>query len=135
MNEDRSGDLTPWEFSTLSIIGWAINVTVTVSSFIFLRSFSKLREKTNSLYMILILIVANLLFPLTTMIIEPFTETDYKVFLPLGVGFYRFSLCWSAALALFSYLILVKGKTLDIEYFMRRALITCLLFSLLCPIL
>jgi len=135
MNEDRSGDLTSWQHSTLLIIGWAINITVTISSFIFLGRFYRLREKTNTLLMIVVLVIANLLFPLTTMIIEPFTKTDYNVFLPFGVGFYRFSLCWSAALALFSYLILVKGRTLNVKYFMRRALITCLLFSLLCPLM
>jgi len=110
---------------------WISNIIIIAASFIFLSKFTALKQKNYGLYMILILAIADLTFPLTN-IIQLFVHnpTIENILNSLGLTIYQFSLYWSMVIAFFVYLV-VKGESLfNPKIFISRALVLCTLFSL-----
>jgi len=121
----------------LRIEGWATDAITITASIIFLWSFSKIREKTHSQYLILILCLVDLLFPIAHMarLILPSTDTLDNYFFYISVGIYRFSLYWSTAIAISSYIIIIGRTSYDTKKFTISAFIICLILTSYCPLM
>lgn len=123
-----------WQLTILRTTHLITDLLIALNSIVLLTKFAKLPEKIFGLYMMAFLLIIDLTFPLMTMLTAIFTVQD-KVYLIFGVSIYRFSLYWSTAIAIFTYLILVKGKTVVKKAFTNRALMCCSVLSLLCPLM
>jgi len=117
--------------------GWATDIVTTTASLIFLWSFFKVHEKTHSQYMILILCLIDLLFPLVHMARLIFSKPDSNTdaFFYTSVCIYRFSLYWSAAIAICSYIIIIGRKTFSTKKFTIISFFICLVLTTYCPLM
>ena len=119
----------------IQCVGWIADFLIIVCTIKFIMTFRKLDEKTYGQYMIFILCIANLVYPLTN--IAKFIVTEYGFsddnFYPITVSSFRFSLFWSAAIASYSYLVLVKKHIVDTPKYMRQAFFLCCCATLICP--
>ncbi len=104
---------------------WISNVIIVLASIVFLLKFSKIKSKNYGLYMILILNLADLSFPLVS-ILTHFTANTPGVanFLAAcGDLMYRFSLLWSTAIAYFLFLVVRNQKVFDPKKFLTRSFV------------
>ena len=121
----------------LRIEGWATDIATTTASVIFLWSFYKIPEKTHSQYLILILCLVDLLFPFVHMarLILPSTDTLDTYFFYISVCIYRFTLYWSTAIAISSYIIIIWRTSYNTKKFTIIAFIICLILTPYCSLL
>jgi len=119
----------------IQIVGWTADLLIIFCTIPYIRKFRKLEEKTHGQYMIFILCISNLVYPITNIVRFIFLQYGFSDdnFYPITVSSFRFSLFWSAAIAFFSYLILVKKSIVDAQKYIGRALTFCLLATLICP--
>lgn len=117
--------------------GMVINVFIILTSLIIFYKFFKTREKTYGLYMLLILAISDFLFPITDILtIIPITDQQSATFLkPLASSLFEFSLCWSAAISLFTYKILNYRDPFDHKQYTIRAFFACVAYTILFIIL
>lgn len=116
--------------------GWVTDLITAVCALKFLYSFRNLKERTPGLYMVLILSISDLAYPITNMFRLTFQNgLNGDFFYPLAVYIYRFSLYWSTIIAVFTYFVIAKKKTFDPDRFIIRGAILCLCASLLCPLM
>jgi len=120
-----------FEEDIYEIEAWVSNIIIIIASFIFLSKFIALKGKNYGLYMILILNVSDLTFPLTN-IIQLFVDnpTVETILSSMGPAIYRFSLYWSTAIALFVYLVVQGERLFNPKIFVIWAMVVCTLFSL-----
>ena len=129
--------LADWEETLFQITFWLINALITITSFLFVFSFCRLKEKSIGLYMILILTLSDFSFPLMNMItvmIEINKEWDHILYI-VAVVLFCFSLYWSTVIAVFSYKILAVKKIFDSSGFLRKSLLYCAILCMFCPCL
>jgi len=126
---------TSFQQNLTEISHWVISTVTIIASMIFLKSFQKTKKKTPSLYMIMILSIADLFFPITNVAVLLFmrSEETATLFFVIESFLYRFSLYWSTALAILTYLILSKGISFKAGTFMKRAFIVSFGLAFICP--
>ena len=127
-----------WEVIAFKAITWIINTLIVGSTLIFLFHFIRLRTKSTGMYMILVLTLSDLSFPLMNMItnfVVGTGEINENALYITAVGMYRFSLYWSTAIAVFSYLILAENMIFTGKKFLLYSLLICGILSLFCPCL
>ena len=119
-------------------MAWTMNgITLAIGS-LFLWSSSRTLIKSKALYLTMILNLIDLIFPLINVLTIIFFDHDSTfTFIITGIiyFFYQFSIYWTAALAIFSYLILGWKKSLNLRVFATRSLTYCSLLSLVFPIM
>ena len=108
------------------IQAWATNLLIIFFASIVLLRFTKLRDKTAGLYMILILTISDLLFPLMNILTIQFVNSFQSavIFGSISSFINRFSLYWSAAIAIYTYQILTS-RNFDENKFIKKSLIVC----------
>jgi len=114
------------------IQAWATNILIIIFSAIVLLKFTKLREKTGGLYMILVLTIADLSFPVMNALTIEFVNSNDSALLFAAISSFqnRFSLYWSAAIAIYTYQILVS-RDFDEKVFIKKSfIITCAIVSI-----
>jgi len=131
MSEDR----TSFQQTLTETSHWIISTITIVASIIFLRSFQKSRKKTSSLYMILILSIADLCFPIVNVAVLLFmrSQSTATLFFVLESFLYRFSLYWSTAFSILTFLILSKGVSFSTSTFMKSAFVLAFGLAFICP--
>ena len=106
---------------------------IAIASLAFIYSFSRVRQKNYGVYMILILAISNLLFPLMSacLLILP-TSQDKIVFAlaALSAGVFGFGLLWSTNIAIFVFWIFNYKKPFNPRLFLIHSFICCLAVSL-----
>ena len=130
--------LPSWDITIFKGTTWTINFLIIVSTAIFFVHFIRLRAKSIGMYMILVLTLSDLSFPLMNMITNFIVGTGeiYEKSLYItAVAMYRFSLYWSTALAIFSYLILGQMLTFNGKKFLLYSLLICAICAFFCPAL
>ncbi len=116
--------------------GWTTDLITATCAIKFLWSWRNLRERTPGLYMVLILSIFDLLYPITNMFRLTFQSSNSgKIFYPIAVYIYRFSLYWSTVISIFTYYVIAKKKTFDPDNFIKRGVLICLGAALLCPLM
>lgn len=129
--------LPAWEAEIFKWINWMINVTIAVASLIFFYRLIRLRERTTGHYMIFVLTLSDLAFPMMNMLTTTILQgkvTDSVLYI-IAVWVYRFSLYWSTAIAILTYLILAESKIINSRGFFIKSIIGCFVTSLFCPLL
>ncbi len=116
---------------------FGIDLTILFASLVFFYKFAKTRNKPPGLYMIFILCILDMTYPIlnsfaTLLVWDEMSATQFG---SLRTGLNRASLNWSMMIALHCYLILVKRKTFDSFRFMVFGGFFSLLASLICPIM
>ena len=124
-----------WEAQLFKILNWTINTMIVLASSIFYYRFFKLRERTTGHYMIFVLTISDLIFPamnmLTTTVLQGKVSDD--ILYLIAVAVYRFSLYWSTAIAIFSYMILAQTGIINSRSFFMKAFLSCLILTFFCP--
>ncbi len=119
----------------LQWIAWTTNGIITLASIVFFLNFTRTQNKTYASYMVLILNMSDMTFPLMSILTELFkSSTSFNEFnCAFGPATYRFSLYWSTAIAYFVFLVVKKKILFNPRRFILYALILCLfLASLFC---
>ena len=126
---------TSFQQNLTEISHWMISTVTIIASIIFLKRFKNTKKKTTSLYMIMILSIADLFFPITNIAVLLFmrSEGTATLFFVIESFLYRFSLYWSTALAILAYLILSKGISFRESTFMKRAFFLSFGLAFICP--
>jgi len=116
---------------------WITNIIIVIASAVFLSKFSRIQTKNYGLYMILILNIADLFFPLLSILTELFGHTPgIANFLALcGPTMYKFSLLWSTAIAYFLFLVVRNQKIFDPKKFIYVSFLWCFSISVLYSLL
>jgi len=129
--------VTPDQARLSETLGWGSDLITIVASFFFLFSFCRLKEKTVGHYMILILSISDLAIPVNHMIGLIFQEEEMypKVFFPLMTTVLHFSLYWAAAMAYFTYLVIVKKMAFNVRKFALNGFLVCLILCPYCALL
>jgi len=127
--------LPAWEAQLFQYLNWVINTLIVSASLIFYYKFLKLRERTTGHYMIFVLTLSDLIFPamnmLTTTILKGKVPDD--ILYIIAVAVYRFSLYWSTAIAIFSYMILAQSQIINSRSFFIKAFFSCFILTFFCP--
>lgn len=113
------------------LTAWTTDVITIIIVLLFLYKFNKLPVKTYSTYMVLILNISDCIFPVVD-IITQYLPQDDEVAMPLGAlktFCSHFSLAFSAAIAVYFYLVLHSNRILNPKRFTIYALVCCFLFS------
>jgi len=118
-------------------VGLGIDLIILIASMTFFYKFAKTRNKLPGLYMIFILCILDLSYPIlnsfaTLLVLDEASATQFGA---LRTGLNRASLYWSTMIALHCYLILVKRKTLNSFRFMILGGFCSILASLICPLM
>ena len=106
---------------------WVSNIIIVLASIVFLLKFSKIKTKNYGLYMILILNLADLSFPLVSILTHFFVNKPGVANFLAACGdlMYRFSLLWSTAIAYFLFLVVRNQKIFDPKKFLSRSFFFC----------
>lgn len=106
---------------------------IAIASIVFIFSFSRIRQKNYGVYMILILAISDLLFPIMSacLVILPNTQDQIVYALAsLTAGVYEFGLLWSTNIAIFVYVIYLYKKPFNPRLFLIHSFLCCLAVSL-----
>ena len=129
--------LEPWAATLFGLTFWLTNIFITIASFLFIRSFCQVREKSTGLYMILILTLSDFAFlvlNIVTILLEKNEQWDNILYYTTGIIF-CFSLYWAAAIAVFSYKILTATRSFNSGGFLKKALLAVGALTMYCPLL
>jgi len=131
-----SSPRTPLQQHIIEISHWIVISLSLIGTFVFFRSYRKRREKSTSMYMIFVLSIADLLFPIMNIIVLLFLRDEKSaiVALILEIFLYRISLSWSTCLAISTFLILCKELVFNAKKFMFRGFFASFAFGIICPI-
>jgi len=137
MEEDQNSQETFDRRAFVKHIYLIIDWIVILTSVTFFCKFAKTRNKLPGLYMIFILCILDVSYPVINFFatILVWDESSATQFGALRTGLNRASLYWSTTIAIHCYLILVKRKSLKSFQFMVIAGVCNLLASLLCPVI
>jgi len=115
----------------LETIAWITNGIITLASIVFFLNFTRAQNKTYASYMVLILNMSDMTFPLMSILTELFKSSiSFNEFnCAFGPSTYRFSLYWSTAIAYFVFLVVKKKILFNPRRFILYALIICLLLA------
>ena len=122
---------------TFKLIVWIISYTDILAFIIFLYTFLRKKDKNYGLLIIIILNFSYLLWSIVNVLAVKLALDDWNPSLVFGLyyGIANFSLCWSAAFAVFTYFVL-KSRTLFVfKRFMILSFLICLGVSSIYPIL
>ena len=111
----------------LRIIAWTANILTIIVSFIFLICFYRIKGKTAGLYLVLVLSLSDLTYPLLNALTMFFVngQTAAVVFSAVGVSIYHFSLFWSTVMAIFCYFVLDYRRSVNIKAFVTSSVLCC----------
>ena len=105
--------------------------------FLFLFKFFRIKEKTPGLYMMLVLCILDLNYPIfnffVTVIVSDKQQQPFYGYTRTGLN--RLCLWWSAAMAVYCYMILTLKKSVNPKRFMVFGGLGCILASLICPLM
>jgi len=115
-----------------------IDIITIISLLSFLRSFLSTKEKNYGLYMILILNISDLAYPITNLLTIFLSKNpqNLKIIGPMVVSIYSFFVVWSAAFAIYTYMLLKsihQGSFFNYKCFMFLAITISLFFAILFP--
>lgn len=116
-----------------TVIYLIVNSLIICAFFAFLYGFWKLKEKNHGLYSILILNISDF-STLVFSVLTPFfknDKTNSNLLEGLISATYRFSLFWTTAFALYSYLTLKYVRYFNSLKYLKLAFPLCLIISLL----
>ncbi len=124
-----------WQSLMLEISDLIIGSITMIAAITFFCSFMKLKERTHGQYMILVLCVVDLIYPIMNILTTIFvrSEDSAAVFGCLGIYIFRFSLYFSTAISIFAYFILQQKQSFDPYRFRRYSVIICVILALFCP--
>jgi len=117
----------------LKVIAWTANTLTIIVAFVFLINFSRIKEKTASLYLVLVLSLSDLTYPLLNTLTMQFVngQTAAVIFSAIGVSIYHFSLFWSTIMAIFCYCVLDYRRSVNIRAFVTSSVLACLTLATL----
>jgi len=129
--------VTPGQAKLSETLGWISDSITIIASLFFLITYAKLKRKTIGHYMVLVLSISDLAIPLNHMIGMSFQEEGIypKVFFPLMTTVLHFSLYWAAAMAVFTYLVVVKKLYFKVRRFVLNCFLVCLILCPYCALL
>jgi len=119
-------------------VGWITNIITTLAASKFTWDFLKLKEKTSSHYMILILTLSDFGYPLKTMLdyllIKDLQSAYWMSY--VGTFVFQWSLYWSTIIAIFTYTLLAgKSTSFCPRNFMKKSVWLCTLLAFACPLM
>jgi membrane-associated HD superfamily phosphohydrolase len=120
----------------LQIIIWTLDIVTILATIAFFCSFRKIEEKNDGLHMIFILTTVDLLSSLFNLL-EIFIlqgPSDVNFVASTETILFRFSLFWSAAIAIFVHLAYKQYWRYTVRAFLIWAFIICLALSAIYPI-
>jgi len=128
---------TPLQQHITEISHWIVISLSLIATIVFLRSYRKRRDKSTSMYMIFVLSLADILFPILNITVLLFLRDEQSAVTALifEVFLYRFSLNWSTCLAISTFLILCKELVFNAKKFMFYGLFISLAYGFICPIM
>jgi len=117
--------------------GWFANIITGFTVLLFLISFFRLKEKSSSQYMILILTISDFGYPLKSMLDYYFVKDLPTSYLSscFGSYIYRWSLYWSVAIGLFTYKLLTVSYAFNPKRFIIKSICWCTILSTAAPIM
>jgi len=117
--------------SVFETIAWTTNAIITLASLVFFLNFARAQNKTYASYMVLILNISDMTFPVMSILMALFNNsTSLNEFnSAFGPSTYRFSLYWSTAIAYFVFLVVKKKILFNPKRFIIYALVLCLILS------
>jgi len=125
-------DPTLLRFTTLSL-----DIITILAILIFFCKFFLIKEKTPGLYMMFILCILDLNYPLfnflATIIASDQQHEPFYGYIRTGLN--RLCLWWSAIMAVYCYAILTLKKSISPQKFMINGGIFCLIASSICPLM
>jgi len=129
--------ITPEQARLSETMGWISDSLTITAALVFLCSFIRHKQKTVGHYMILILSISDLIIPLNHMIGLNFQEEELypKVFFPIMITVLHFSLYWAAAMAYFTYLVMVKKVFFKVRTYVFYSLLVCIFLCPYCSLL
>lgn len=119
-------------------VGWATNFITTIAATKFIWGFLKLKDKTASHYMILILTLSDFGYPLKTMLDYLLIKDLDSAYMMSYVGTFVFQwkLYWSTVIAIFTYSLLTGRKSsFSPKSFIYKSLLICTILAFACPIM
>jgi len=111
---------------------YIIDFCIAVASLAFIYSFSRIRQKNYGVYMVLILAISDLLFPIMSafLVLLPNDQDEVvSAFASLTTGVYMFGLLWSTNIAIFVYVIYNYKKPFNPRLFLIHSFLCCLVVS------
>ena len=115
---------------------YIINALILIFSLFFIISFLKLRETNHGVYMILILSISDILFPLLNLYLKLFDgKGAINVVAPASAGIYQFGLLWSTSIAVFVFVIFKYKKPFNPKLFLVHSFLACAAVSSIVVIL
>ena len=119
------------------VFSWISTIITILAVLFFLWSFFRLKEKSYSQYMILILTIADFGYPLKITLDYYFVRDLPSAYIMsyFGTYVYRWSLYWSATIGIFTYKLLTQDHIFNPKRFIIKAVIWCSIFSASAPLL
>ncbi len=116
-------------------VALVINTVSIITFLVFLWSFLRIPDKNVGFYMILILTVSDLCFPIVKILTILFVGPTIPVSIlgPITIGIEAFKLYWTAAFSLFTFLVyrsFLQMKAFNFMAFLFIALFCCVLSTL-----
>lgn len=132
-SQDNHVEILPIQVSLV------IDVAIILIFSVFLFSFLRNRERNYGIVMILILTISDLGYPLMHIITMIWVRfgLNINVLGPIALTVNCFNLYWTAALALYTYLLfnsIIESKVFHYKRFIYSALFVCLIWSLAFPL-
>jgi len=117
-------------------IGWTSDILIILASSFILSSYLRIKKKSSTHIMIIILSIGDLFIPLTHMIGLSFKDlpTYDNILFPIIIGILHFSLYWALVMALFVYFVLVKQINIQPKSYIIKGLIIVLICAPFCSI-
>ena len=119
------------------VFSWISTIITILAVLFFLWSFFRLKEKSYSQYMILILTIADFGYPLKITFDYYFVRdiTSAYIMTYFGIYIYRWSLYWSAIIGIFTHKLLTQDFTFNPKRFMIKAIVWCTILSAAAPLM
>jgi len=126
-------EVDPSQIQVFEWLIWIGNVVTLIPALIFFVSFKRQRNKNSGMYMIFVLSIGDLTFPIISMLamISIFGMEVSKSLPIFSVGLYHFSLYWSTAMAIFCFKILSQKEFISDRRFIILSLVWCSVLSFL----
>jgi len=121
----------------ISIIVWGISCFDIAAFAIFLYGFLRIRDRNYGVMIIIILNISYLLWSILNVLAARLASKEWnpKFIFGLYYGISNFSLCWSAAFAIFTYFVLKSRRLFIFKRFMTFSFLICLVLSSIFPIM
>jgi len=115
---------------------YIIDFLILISSLVFIISFLKMRDTNHGVYMILILSISDILFPLLNLYLKLFdAKGAINIVAPASAGIYQFGLLWSTSIAIFVFVIFKYKNPFNPRLFFIHSFLSCIVVSMIVVIM